>query len=302
MEDFWAHKRLQCLLQVIETGSVRAAAEQLQTDPSAVSRSIARLEEQLGLRLLEKRGRGVVPTDAGKALSFFAMRQQDLQGDFMKEVERIKQARAGSVNLVFGEGFIDWVFSGILAPFLMSHPDIRCQIQIEGTAETIRRIVEEESDFGLVFQPPSDVRLRSHYSRRAPIRVHVHRSHDLARLRRPVQFQDLLPYQGASLGDEFGVRKQVDMAELDERVRLRPMLLTNSFRVLWQFAMAGIGYVMSPRSQPFKGSEFKAMVSLPLANPLLNSSFIHVVSRSGRYLSPIANKMLSHVVRGMPPT
>lgn len=78
MDNVLEFKRTQCLLQVIETGSLRAAADVLQTDPSAISRAVARLEADTGLTLLERRGRGVVPTDAGRLVALFARRQQNL--------------------------------------------------------------------------------------------------------------------------------------------------------------------------------------------------------------------------------
>jgi DNA-binding transcriptional LysR family regulator len=82
MDDVLEFKRTLCLLQVIETGTLRAAADQLNTDPSAISRAIARLEADTGLTLLERRGRGVVPTDAGRLVALFARRQQDLNESF----------------------------------------------------------------------------------------------------------------------------------------------------------------------------------------------------------------------------
>ena len=69
MDDVLDRKRALCLLQIMETGSVRGAADVLAVDPSMVSRTVARLEQDTGLVLLERRGRGVVVTDAGRMLA-----------------------------------------------------------------------------------------------------------------------------------------------------------------------------------------------------------------------------------------
>ena len=107
MDDVLDRKRAMCLLQIIETGTVRGAAEVLELDPSVVSRAVAKLEQDTGLTLLERRGRGVVATDAGRLLALFARRQQDLNDTFLAEVNNLKNARRGHVELVFGEGFVD---------------------------------------------------------------------------------------------------------------------------------------------------------------------------------------------------
>ncbi|MGO4329218.1 LysR family transcriptional regulator [Cupriavidus sp. 2TAF22] len=300
MEDVLDRRRALCLLQIIETGSVRGAAEVLGLDPSVVSRAVARLEQDTGLALLERRGRGVAATDAGRMLALFARRQQDLQDTFLAEVNNLKNARGGHVDLVFGEGFVDLLLEPVLQGFMRKHPQVTYGIQVAGTDETIRHIVEDLAHIGLAFEPPTDVRLRSHCSRLAPIRVHVRRDHPLARMRRALKLADLAPHAGATLVESFGVRKHIQAAELDEHVSLKPMLVTNSFKVLWEFAALGLGFVMVPRSVPHKGAQLKQLVSLPLANPILNNSRNHIITRAGRHLSPAASNMLRHMVKSFP--
>ena len=56
----------QLYIKVIEAGSFKKAAEQLDTDPSSVSRGIAKLEKRLGIKLVERSTRRSVPTEAGQ--------------------------------------------------------------------------------------------------------------------------------------------------------------------------------------------------------------------------------------------
>jgi DNA-binding transcriptional LysR family regulator len=300
MDDVLDRKRALCLLQIIETGSVRGAADVLELDPSVVSRAVAKLEQDTGLALLERRGRGVVATDAGRLVALFARRQQDLSDTFLAEVNNLKNAQRGHVEVVFGEGFIDLVLEPVLQGFQHKYPDVTYNIRIAGTEETVRCILEDLAHIGFVFQPPNDVRLRSHYSRLAPIRVHVRKDHPLARKRRALTLADLAPHQGAALTESFGVRKHIQAAEVEEHITLSNMLTTNSFKVMWEFAAMGLGYIMTPRSVPLKGAQFKELVSLPLANPILNNSRIHVITRTGRPLSPVADRLLRHVVKAFP--
>ncbi|MDV2079208.1 LysR family transcriptional regulator [Marinobacter xestospongiae] len=56
----------QVFLRVVDAGSLKAAAEQLNTAPSSVSRRIAALEQGLGVKLLQRSTRRSVPTEAGQ--------------------------------------------------------------------------------------------------------------------------------------------------------------------------------------------------------------------------------------------
>ncbi len=300
LEDVLDRRRALCLLQIIETGSVRGAAEVLGLDPSVVSRAVAKLEKDAGLTLLERCGRGVVATDAGHMMALFARRQQDLQDTFLAEVNNLKNARGGHVNLVFGEGFVDLLLEPVLQGFMRKYPQVTYGMQVAGTDDTVRAIVDDVAHIGFAFQPPNDVRLRSHFSRASPIRVHVRRDHPLAKSRKALKLSDLAPHAGATLVESFGVRKHIQAAELDEHISLKPMLVTNSFKVLWEFAALGLGFIMTPRSVPLKGAQFKQLVSLPLANPILNNSRNHIITRAGRHLSPAASNMLRHVVKDFP--
>src|SRR5690606_34780667 len=60
--------RLQYFLQISRSGGVLAAADVLGLTPSAVSQQLARLEAEVGVPLVERSPRGIVPTAAGREL------------------------------------------------------------------------------------------------------------------------------------------------------------------------------------------------------------------------------------------
>ena len=62
-------RRMQVLRAVVTSGSVTAAAAHLGYTPSAVSQQVAALEKEAGIALLERVGRGVRPTAAGRLLT-----------------------------------------------------------------------------------------------------------------------------------------------------------------------------------------------------------------------------------------
>lgn len=83
-------------LRVVETGSLKAAAEQIRADPSAVSRRIAALESRLGVRLLVRSTKRSVPTEAGTAY-YEGMRQ------LVDQQEALESRVAGTVDKPTGK-------------------------------------------------------------------------------------------------------------------------------------------------------------------------------------------------------
>ncbi|GAA3456490.1 LysR family transcriptional regulator [Dactylosporangium matsuzakiense] len=88
-------ERLRVLHAVFTTGSVVGAARALHVTTSAVSQQMARLEREVGQRLLERQGRGVRLTEAGDLLARHA-------GDLLSHVERIESGIAGHRGAVAG--------------------------------------------------------------------------------------------------------------------------------------------------------------------------------------------------------
>lgn len=299
MDETLDARRTHYFMQVMSRGSVRGAAELLEMDPSAVSRAIAALERDCGMALFERRGRGMVPTDAGHMLARYVKRQQDIQDSFFSEIDSLRKAERGHIDLVLGEGFVEMMFDRVLPGYWRSHPEVTLDIDVARTSEIAQRIIDDQAYIGLVFQPPNDARLRTHYSRPEPIRAIVRDDHPLTRLRRPLLLTDLADYPGAAMQEGFGVRQHIQAAEISEQVRLRNVLTTSSFKALWQFAATGIGYALTPPIAVTADLRAQRLASLPLSNPILNQGSLQVLSRAGRHVSPAARELLDHIVRGI---
>lgn len=301
MDDRLDARRMRYFMQVLDSGSVRGAAEVLGMDPSAVSRAIGVLEEECGVRLLDRRGRGVVPTDAGELLATYVRRQHTQKQQLLAQLDDIQKVERGHIDIVAGEGFVDWLMRHSLQRFMAAHPGITVDLSVGSTDAVVREIVEERAHIGMLFQPPRDERLRSHHSHPEPILTLVLQTHPLAQLGRPLRLADLLPYRGATLHRDFGVRQHIEATEISEGVRLPTQLSTTSFHALGQFVMAGLGYALSARLPMPAAPDGSRVAALPMRNALLSQGRVHVVSRHGRVLPPAAALLLRMILEDFPP-
>ena len=90
---------LHILMTVVQAGSMRKAAQRLNTVQPAISRSIAELEHTLGVRLLDRHRQGVVPTEYGCALLDCGVAVFDDLCQGIRNIEHLADPAAGEVRI-----------------------------------------------------------------------------------------------------------------------------------------------------------------------------------------------------------
>jgi DNA-binding transcriptional LysR family regulator len=286
------------LAESVQAGSVRAAADRLDINPSAVSRQIALLEQQLGVRLLERHNKGVRVTEAGELLLRYHRRRLSDQEDTVGQISELRNLRRGHVTLALGEGFVGIVTASSLRRFTRDYPQISVQFETVGTNEAVRMLFDDQVHMGLVYGPPRDVRLRSHVSVRQPICVIVAPGHPLAAADGPVTIQALAQHPVAQLKKSFGIRQVVESLEQVEGVRLTTMLSASSIAALKSYAEHCGGATLLPSFTAAQEIAEGRLVALSMEHPALNGH-AHVVTRSGRELPTASQNLLRYLVSDM---
>ncbi|MGE0550624.1 MAG: LysR family transcriptional regulator [Kofleriaceae bacterium] len=119
--------RAATFVRVVEAGNFTRAAEALGLPPSSVSRSVAKLETELGVVLLERTTRHIALTDAGRA--YFERAREALAG--LEEANTLALDAAREVHGVVRVAMpveIGASAGALFAPFLESHPRIRLEL------------------------------------------------------------------------------------------------------------------------------------------------------------------------------
>ncbi|MCP2635025.1 LysR family transcriptional regulator [Microbacterium sp. HD4P20] len=92
-------QRLRVLRAVVQAGSINRAAARLGYTPSAVSQQISALQRETGLTLIERHGRGIVPTAAGRAVADRAGRVLEQLTDLDALTDDLKAGRSGTLRI-----------------------------------------------------------------------------------------------------------------------------------------------------------------------------------------------------------
>jgi DNA-binding transcriptional LysR family regulator len=144
---------METFVRVVETGSFSAAARHLNIGQPAVSKSIAQLEERLGVRLLMRSTHGLTPTEAGRSYCERARRA-------VKEAEEADLAArgadaglAGRLRVSAGVTFAKQQLVPVLSRFLAAHPNLSIDLILDDRSIDL---IEEGIDIGLRFGPLPD--------------------------------------------------------------------------------------------------------------------------------------------------
>lgn len=131
----------------VETGSISAAAQQLNISASAVSKQIAALEQNLGVRLLERSNRSIRPTEMGQ--SFFQNCKAILRSVADAEV-RLKAERdevQGVLRITLSTSLLESALTEHLADFSSRHPAVTFDLHASEHTEDLH-----EANFDFAFR------------------------------------------------------------------------------------------------------------------------------------------------------
>lgn len=146
---------LRTFVTVVECGGFSQAAERLLRGQSAVSLQIKRLEERLGVRLLDRNPRHMALTSDGELILDHARRILSLNDEL---VARIREPElAGVVRLGAPEDFATSHLPDVLARFARSYPRVALEVTCELTLELLDRFQAGGLDIALVKREPSGV-------------------------------------------------------------------------------------------------------------------------------------------------
>ena len=154
--EFW---QLQTFLMVIETESLTAAAERLHLSQPSVSTHVRALEEELGLSLFHRTGRGMKPTNAGKELAGLATEVLSRTRAFESRAAELRGDVTGVLRLGAIYSGADLRIATNVGRLRQQFPELRVELSVQSSGNNIKSLLEHELDLAYVEGHFDDERL-----------------------------------------------------------------------------------------------------------------------------------------------
>lgn len=143
-------KRLEVFVAVADTGSFSRAAEATHITQSTVSQHIITLEEEFGLKLLDRTGKGVFPTEAGKILLGRAKRILADATDLAVSLKRLRGIEEAVLSVGASNIPGTYLVPDMLPVFSDTYPGVTVSVRHADSTDIVQMLQQEEVEIGVV--------------------------------------------------------------------------------------------------------------------------------------------------------
>nr|WP_042198867.1 LysR family transcriptional regulator [Kibdelosporangium sp. MJ126-NF4] len=186
-------RRMQLLRAVVTSGSVTSAAGNLGYTPSAISQQLAVLEKEAGVALLERVGRGVRATAAGRLLTEHAAIISKNLSDAECALRDLKEGKTGQLSIRYFSTAGVALVPPAMAQLRKDHPGVQIDLKLIDPEDPLPEVEEGRADVAIVVFPrmnPPRRGVQLIHLMHDPLRAVLPRGHRLA-AKRYVDLADL---------------------------------------------------------------------------------------------------------------
>jgi DNA-binding transcriptional LysR family regulator len=142
--------RLRAFAAFARRRSFSAAAQEIRISQPAVSKHIADVEREAGVKLVERQPRGGALTPAGEFLANHVLRAQALLVQAARGVAEFRQPATGSLSVVASGVPGTYLLPEVVATFQREHPGVRVSIEMATSARAVESLRSHRAEFGVV--------------------------------------------------------------------------------------------------------------------------------------------------------
>ncbi|QET05012.1 LysR family transcriptional regulator [Cupriavidus pauculus] len=284
-------RRLRYFHEVLTLGSIRAAADRINTAPSVITRQIRLLEEEVGSVLFERAPHGMLPTEAAHHLLEYWRGCQTQKQHLEDQLNQMRGLERGHVRLAIGEGFVDSLMDDVLGAFSDRYPKIEVVVSVVSVSDVVAEVIDDIAHVGLAYNPPVAADAHCRVSASHPVKLLVGASHPLARRKGPVSLDQILAHPLALMSKDYGLGQLIQAVAYAEKLRIAPALTANSLVVLKRFLRAGKGVTFAPEFAAVRELASGELVARPIHHPMFQAAQAKLLVRAGRPLSPAADAL-----------
>ena len=262
-------KQLKTFVQVADLGSLSKAADRLNIAQPALGRQVKQLEDEFGVALFSRHGRGMVLTASGRTLLDRAMPILRLVDDTRAEVSAERDAITGSVSLGLPPTVGEVLAAPLVESFLKQHPGVLVRIVPAFSGYLIDMLQRGEIDIAITYQTDGTPQIKTEPLIAETLYLVGPPGSKLSE-RRAVNLVDLAKLPMILPGPKQGLRKLLEEAVRQAGAELRLAVEAESLNILRDLVARDLGYTVLPYSAVHEQVRAKILRAAPIARPALS--------------------------------
>ena len=273
-------RHMRIFVSVFQHSNITRAAEELHLAQPSVSFAIKEMEDYYGIRLFERIGRRISPTEIGKEFYGYALHIVSIFDEMEKKIRNWDAL--GTVRI----GASITIGTHILPPLLKSYqalyPDLRTEVNIRQSAAIEQQIVDNETDIGLIeTQPnhPDIVSLPFMEDSLCPI---VSTDHPLTEYRK-ITLEQLAEYPFLMREKGSAGREILDAYFSLRHISIRPLWESSSTQAIVRGVAEGLGVAVLPYLLIKKDIEEHTVKTIPFDRPIRRK--LNIIYHKTKYLT-----------------
>jgi DNA-binding transcriptional LysR family regulator len=280
-------KQLKYFLTIVEEGQITAAAKKLHIAQPPLSQQLKLLEEELGVKLLERGPRNVKLTDAGRILRARAREILELSDSTVNEINDFKKGLKGTLTIGTTSSLGSLLLKNVISKFHKEYSGVKFSIR-EGNTFTISELLNKGViEIGIVRTPFKSLNYGCKYMKKEPM-IAAMTKEDCC----DIKGKNITLYELGSKPIILYRRFEQLIMEtcLENGVELEIFCKNDDARTALMWANAGLGVAIVPKSA-FDLVCNEELIYKEIEAPKLVTSIVAIWIKD-RYISSLAEKFI----------
>jgi len=282
--------QLEYFSKVVQERSFSKAADRVYRTQPAVSIAIRRLEEEIGLPLLDRTQKTPVLTEAGQVVYDYAQRILALRDQVGQAISELQSLKRGRVRVGANESTSLYLLPDLILAFREQHPDVKVEIYRHVSSRLPREVLERNVDFALMASEPADRDLEAFPVLKDELVLILSPKHPLA-AKTSVKIKDLGKESFVAHNVASGSRLKVVEAFARQHTPLNIALELATIETIKRFVQKRVGLAFVPRMCVREELERGVLASVPVRG-LTHNRILWAAHRRGSNFSPAAAAFL----------
>lgn len=282
-------KQLEVFIKVAESGSFSKGAEATFITQSTVSQHISALESEFGLKLLDRTGKGALPTEGGKILLERARRLVEYAREIPVALARFKGVEEAELNLAGSSIPGEYMIPAALPLLMKRFPGVTIVLLQGDSRDVLEKLIAEQVEFGVVGGYSEEESLDfTPFAKDELVLIAPagHRWSGMASIEKEELLGEPVVLRETGSGTGKATVKSLREAGIN-LAKLRVAAHLGSNEAIKRAVMAGIGVSFVSSVSVQRELAQGALIQVPVAEVCIKRDFF-LASRKGRELSPAA--------------